>query len=89
MSFLSEVYEMLNICGKEDDMCITIMASKGAVVQGYKKLLKIGQESIVVVGKNKRKIEVVGKFLQISSLAPSEISISGKIEMVKSIDEIH
>lgn len=89
MSFLSEIYEMLKISGKENDMNVWFMCSKGAVVQGYKKLLKISDQTIVVVGKNKRKIEVCGKFLEIESLAPSELCVSGKIESIRSIDEIH
>lgn len=79
MGFIKEIYELLNVKEISSDMMITFMAGKGAVIQGYKKLLKISDEQIVVLGKNKRQIEVVGKNLEISSLAPSELVVLGKI----------
>ena len=76
---LSEIFEMLDIDATSGEMRVTFVANKGAVIQGYKKIVNILQDKIVVVGKNKRKIEVVGKYLEIFSLAPSEIVVRGKI----------
>lgn len=82
MSFLTEINELLNIDSISSDMCVTFMAGKGAVIEGYKKILNITDDCLVVVGKNKRKICVKGKNLVLHSLASSEIVVHGKIEWV-------
>ena len=76
---LSEIFEMLDVDKTSGEMCVTFIANKGAVIQGYKKVVNILEDKIVVMGKNKRQIEVVGKYLEIFSLAPSEIVVHGKI----------
>lgn len=87
MSFIQEINSLLGIDGITQDVYITFMASKGAVVQGYKKLLEITDTKLVVIGKNKRKIQICGHGLEIFSLAPSEIVVHGKICFVGEIDE--
>ena len=87
MSFLEEINEMLGIDKVTSDLCVTFMPSRGAVVQGYKKLQEIGEERLVVVAKNKRKISVCGKNLEIFSLAPAEIVVHGKVEKVEEFYE--
>lgn len=82
MSFLTEINELLNIDNISSDMCVTFMVGKGAVIEGYKKILQITDESVLVMGKNKRKICVKGKNIQIHSLAAAEMVIHGKIEWV-------
>lgn len=82
MSFLQEINNLLGIENISSDMCITFMPSKGAVVQGYKKLLEISDERLVIIGKNHRIIFLQGKNLEIYSLAPAEIVVHGKIELV-------
>lgn len=82
MAFLSEINELLGLDGISEDITITFLPSKGAVVQGYKKLVQITEESLVVEGKNKRRIQIFGKSLEIHSLAPAEIVVHGKIEWV-------
>jgi len=76
---LSEIFEMLNINSANGDMCVTFIACKGAIIQGYKKIVYIGENSIIVVGKNKRQMVIEGKYLEIFSLAPSEIVVHGRI----------
>lgn len=82
MSFFEEVKQMLKISDDYQDLLITYMPSKGAVVQGYKKILKIEEDYVSVLSKNKRVIYVYGKNLQISSLSFSELVIAGKIDYV-------
>jgi hypothetical protein len=82
MSFFEEINSDLGIFGEHDDICITIVPSRGAIVQGHKKLLKITETSLVVAGKNKRVIEISGKNIEIFSLAASEIVVHGKIDWV-------
>ncbi len=87
MSFITEINELLGIDNLNGDVFVTFMPSRGAVVQGYKKLQEIGEERLVVVAKNGRKIAVYGKNIEIFSLAPSEIVIHGKIEKVEEFYE--
>ena len=87
MSFIEEINQLLNIDGSASDICVTFMPSKGAVLQGYKKLLEIDDEKILIIGKNKRKILVSGINLEISSLAPSELVIKGKVVSVGEYNE--
>lgn len=75
----AEIFELLGVKSIDDEMAVTFVMNKGAVIQGYKKIVKIDDDRIVVMGKNKRKIEIVGKYLEIYSLAPSEIVVHGKI----------
>lgn len=82
-----EIKEMLGLDSSPFDMTITFVMSKGAVIQGYKKILKIEPEKIVVLGKNKRIVDVAGKFMQIVSLAPSEIVVHGRILYVGEHEE--
>ena len=82
MGFLSEINELLDIDNVSSDLTITFMPSKGAVVQGYKKLLEITDTKVLVIGNNKRKIEICGLNLEIFSLAPSEIVVHGKVTSV-------
>lgn len=82
MSFLAEINELLNIDGISSDMCVTFMVSKGAVVQGYKKILSITDDKLVVMGKNKRKLAITGSNLEIYSLAKAEIVVRGKVQWV-------
>ena len=70
MGFVTEINELLGIDNIKNDLFITFMPSKGAVIQGYKKLLEITESTVVVVGNNKRKIKVTGLGLEIFSLAP-------------------
>ncbi len=83
MSFLTEINEMLGIDHISTDMCITFMIGKGAVVQGYKKILSISDSELIVAGKNKRIIKITGSNLEIFSLACSEIVLHGKIERIE------
>ena len=82
MGFMKEIYELLNIKEISSDMMITFMVGKGIVIQGHKKLLKISEEQIIILGRNKRQIEIVGKSLEISTLASSELVVIGKIVRV-------
>lgn len=77
-----EIFDLLGVDSLGDEMAVTFVANKGAVIQGYKKILSILEDSIIVVGKNKRQFEIVGKYLEIYSLAPSEIVVHGKIKGV-------
>lgn len=86
MDFIQELDELLNI-SNSNDICVTFMVGSGAVVYGYKKLLEISEQNLVVLGKNKRKLKIVGKNLAIKSLAPSEIVIKGKIVCVEELNE--
>ena len=76
---LSEIFDLLKINTLDGEMCVTFVSNRGAVIQGYKKILSIAEDNIVVVGKNKRKISVCGNYLEIFSLAPSEIVVHGRI----------
>ena len=87
MSFEQEIKEMLKIDEALSDMYVTFVVSKGAVVQGYKKLLEISDTRLVVLGKNKRKLQICGNNLEIFSLAPSEIVVHGKITLVGEFNE--
>ena len=82
MAFFEEIKNLLGLDEKTSDILITYMPSKGAVVSGYKKILKIEQEYISILCHNKRIIYVEGKNLQISSLASGEIVIQGKVDYV-------
>lgn len=87
MGFVQEINQLLGIDTLANDMYITFMVSKGAVVQGYKKLLEISDTKLVVLGKNKRKLQICGQSLEIFSLAPSEIVIHGKVSFVGELNE--
>ncbi len=87
MSFLAEINELLGVSNLNADLFITFVPSKGAIIQGYKKLLEITDNRLIVLGKNKRKIEVLGINLEIFSLAPSEIVVHGKIVQVGELNE--
>lgn len=87
MSFINEINDMLGSSEIAGDLRITFVPSRGAVVQGYKKLQEISEERLVVVAANKRVIELVGKNLEIFSLAPSEIVVHGKVEAVREVYE--
>lgn len=86
MDFIQELDELLGI-SKSSDICVTFMVGSGAVVYGYKKLLEISDEKLIVLGKNKRKLSIIGKHITISSLSPSEIVLKGKIIRVEELDE--
>ena len=62
-NMFSEIYDLLGIDSIGTEMCVTFVMNKGAVVQGYKKVVSISDTNIIVIGKNKRKIELVGKYL--------------------------
>lgn len=86
MDFIQELDELLGI-SNSNDICVTFMVGSGAVVYGYKKLLEISDEQLIVLGKNKRRLGIFGKNLVIKSLAPSEIVIKGKIARVEELNE--
>lgn len=86
MSFINEINELLGI-NNQNDMCVTFMVNSGAVVQGYKKLIEISDTKLVVVGKNRRKLQISGQQITIVSLAPYEIVIHGKISCVEELHE--
>lgn len=86
MEFIQELDELLGI-SNSNDICVTFMVGSGAVVYGYKKLLEISDEKLIVLGKNKRKLRISGKNLAIKSLAPSEIVIKGKIVCAEELNE--
>ncbi len=79
---LDEINELLGIDKVSTDLLVTFMPSKGAIVQGYKKLQEITDTKLVVLAKNKRIIQICGTNLEIFSLAPSEIVVHGKVEWV-------
>lgn len=87
MNFIEEINELLGIDSIDSDIYVTYMPSKGVVVQGYKKLLEISDQNIVVLGKNKRKVKVCGVALEILSLSPAEIVVRGKVERVEEVHE--
>ena len=84
----SEIYEMLgdDIGGR---FCVTFVPGRSAVLQGYKKIVKISDEQIIVLLGNKKMVQVCGKYLSISSLAPSELVVKGKVEMEGEYYEEH
>lgn len=86
MDFIQEIDQMLGITNS-NDMCITFMVGSGAVVYGYKRLLEISNDQLVVMGKNKRKIKLTGQNMVIESLAPAEITIKGKVVCVEELNE--
>ncbi len=82
MAFFEEIKEMLKLGDDYQDLLITFMPSKGAVIQGYKKILKIEEDYVSILAKNKRVIYVCGKNIEIASLSHAELVIFGKIEYV-------
>lgn len=87
MSFEQEIKEMLGLDKSISDIYVYVVVSKGAVVQGYKRLLEISDTRLIVLGKNKRKLQICGNNLEIFSLAPSEIVVHGKITMIGEFNE--
>lgn len=87
MSFIQEISELIGTNKLNGDIFVTFIPSRGAVVQGYKKLQEIGEDRLIVVAKNGRKIALCGKSLEIYSLAPAEIVVHGKIEKVEEFYE--
>ncbi|MBQ8468255.1 MAG: YabP/YqfC family sporulation protein [Clostridia bacterium] len=77
----SEIYDILG-ADLASRSCVIVTLGKKAIIQGYKKIAKISDEQVVLIEKNKKMFEISGKFLQISSLAPGELVVSGKIEHV-------
>lgn len=82
MGFWQEISDLLGLDFASRQPNITFIPQKGVVVHGYKKLLAISDTQILLSCKNKEKLKICGKNLQICSLSPEEIAIKGNVEMV-------
>lgn len=83
MGFLDETINLLGInnLSSEHAFCY-VSASKGMIVEGYKKIYELSQTKITLYCEQGKKIDIFGNNLKIKELSHKEICITGTISSI-------
>lgn len=74
--------EMLACFGRGEWSC-NLVYPKGFAVTGYKKIVELSGEQIILSLPNKKRLKICGESLSISSLAESEIFVGGIVNSLE------
>lgn len=78
MGFFDEIIKLFG-ADEKPSYKIMVLGEYGVVIEGYKKIVSLEENEIILLLKNGGKVSIVGVKLFIKQLEKEEVVISGKI----------